>query len=220
MDFVPAGCFPADIGSDHAWLPIHLVSSGKVNYAMAIDNKMGPYLRMKGNVEEAGLGNRIVTLLSDGIKDIRPDVDCLILCGIGGLLACEILESHPEKLTNIQTIVVDPHRDLVAVRKRVSELGYHIADEEMVLEDHVYYSIIRFEKGAPKKPYTNNELAFGPKLMEKNTSVYRDWLSDLKKKLGKLLNEKLSKQRRDIYLQTYRAVASELGEDPRPNEDN
>ncbi len=208
---VPKGAYLADVGSDHAWLPIHLIESGKIEWAMAIDNKMGPYLRMRENVASSPIAaNRIVCSRSDGIAEISESVNTLAICGVGGLLACRILEAHPEKLLNISTIILDPHRDLLAVRKRVCELGYHIADEEMVYEDHIFYSIIRFAKGKPDIPYTNNELAFGPVLKKKGGKNYQAWLEAQKEKLKKILNSDLPKEKREFYLRTYRAVSIEL----------
>ena len=208
---VPQGAYLADIGSDHAWLPIHLVETGKIDFAMAIDNKLGPFMRMKENVANSGAANRIVCSHSDGITGIGDSIDTLAICGLGGLLSCEILESHPEKLGNIQTIIMDPHRDLIAVRKRVSELGFHIDDEEMVHEDRTYYTIMRFVRGAPKTPYSPNQLAFGPVLMEKKGPVYVEWLHAQKAKISKLLNApNLPKEKRDTYLATYRAVSGQI----------
>ena len=208
---VPKGAYLADVGSDHAWLPIHLIETGKIDWAMAIDNKMGPFLRMRENVSKnPKAANRIVCSRSDGISEIADSVNTLTICGVGGLLACQMLEAHPEKLVNISTIIIDPHRDLVAVRKRVCELGYHIADEEMVYEDHVFYSIIRFTQGAPEIPYTNNELAFGPVLMRKGGANYNAWLTAQKEKLKKILNGDIPKEKREFYLKTYRAVSIEL----------
>ena len=208
---VPKGAYLADIGSDHAWLPIHLVETGKIDFAMAIDNKLGPFMRMKDNVAHSKAANRIVCSHSDGITAIGDSVDALAICGLGGLLSCEILEAHPEKLGNIQTIIMDPHRDLIAVRRRVSELGFHIEDEEMVHEDRTYYTIIRFVRGAPKVPYTPNQLAFGPVLMEKKSAIYVEWLHAQKAKISKLLNTpNLPQARRESYLATYRAVSAQI----------
>ncbi len=208
---VPHGAYLADIGSDHAWLPIFLVESGKIDFAMAIDNKLGPFMRMKDNVAHSGAANRIVCSHSDGISNIGNSIDTLAICGLGGLLSCEILEAHPEKLGNIHTIIMDPHRDLIAVRKRVSELGFHIDDEEMVHEDRTYYTIIRFVRGAPKLPYSPNQLAFGPVLMEKKGAIYLEWLNAQKAKISKLLNApNLPEDRRKTYLATYRAVSAQI----------
>ena len=214
---VPQGAYLGDIGSDHAWLPIFLVDQGKIEWAQAIDNKVGPYLRMKENVASCKNANRILCSRSDGISELSESVDTLTLCGMGGLLSCAILEAHPEKLLNIKTIIMDPHRDLIAVRKRVSELGFHIVDEKMVLEDKIFYTIIRFDRGFPDHTYTNNELAFGPVLMERKGEVYLEWLMVQFNKIKRLLNTpNLPKEKRDVYLATYRALKGQIG-DSSPN---
>ena len=218
---VPKGAYLADIGSDHAWLPIFLVESGKIDWAMAIDNKVGPVLRMKANVAASKAANHIICSHSDGISAIGDAVDTLAVCGLGGLLSCEILEAHPEKLANIDAIIMDPHRDLIAVRRRVTELGFHIEDEEMVHEDRSYYTVIKFVRGMPNKPYTPNELAFGPVLMKKKGPVYLEWLQAQKLKLKKLLNTpNLPDGKRNNYLATYRAVAAQIDAASTGNEGN
>ena len=218
---VPSGAYLADIGSDHAWLPIFLIESGKINWAMAIDNKLGPFMRMKDNVAHSGAANHIVCSHSDGISAIKDAVDTLAVCGLGGLLSCEILEARPEKLANIDAIIMDPHRDLIAVRRRVTELGFHIEDEEMVHEDRSYYTVIKFARGMPSKPYTPNELAFGPVLMKKKGPVYLEWLQAQKLKLKKLLNTpNLPDGKRNNYLATYRAVAAQIDAASTGNEGN
>lgn len=210
---VPEHCYLADVGSDHAQLPIHLISAGKIAYAMAIDNKMGPFLRMKQNVEAAGYKNQIHCSLSNGINELRSDIDAIAICGVGGLLTCEMLEQHPDKLVNVKHIIVDPHRDLRAVRERVTALGYGIADEGMVYEDKVYYSIIHFSKDAAPGPYSETDLCLGPILRKKRDPIFLEFLQLQKKKISDLLNNNLSPQARENYLQAYRMVANELKKD-------
>ena len=210
-DLVPAGAFLADVGSDHAYLPISLIQSGKISYAQAIDNKMGPFLRMKANVAEARLESHIVLSRSDGISDIRPDVNCIALAGIGGLLACDLLEAHPEKLPAVSHIIVDPHRDLRSVRARVSALGYEIEDERMVREDKIYYSIIRFKKCAVPPKYSDEQLNFGPKLIERMEPIFLDFIEEQRKKVNTLLNgPALPKERRAYVLRVYRSCSKLL----------
>lgn len=210
---VKAGSYLADVGSDHAQLPLYLISSGKISYAMAIDNKMGPFLRMKQNVEAAGFKNQIYCSLSSGINEIRTDIDTVAICGLGGILTCELLEQHPDKLENVKHIIVDPHRDLRAVRERVTALGYYIEDERMVYEDKIYYSIMLFSKGVPPKPYTETDLCLGPVLRRRREPVFLSFLEEQRKKISDILNKNLSKEARENYLAAYRMVANELKKD-------
>ncbi|MBQ5823530.1 MAG: SAM-dependent methyltransferase [Clostridia bacterium] len=58
-DFVRCGKKIADIGTDHAHLPIYLVENGIAPCAVASDVRPGPIANAKINVEQAGLENKI-----------------------------------------------------------------------------------------------------------------------------------------------------------------
>ncbi|MBP5216343.1 MAG: SAM-dependent methyltransferase [Bacilli bacterium] len=208
--FVPQGAYLADVGSDHALLPIALLERGVIPFAQAIDNKMAPYLRMKRNVEEAGWTNRVLCSLSSGLDDLSPNATAVAICGIGGLLTCDILEKGKEKLDAVETIILDPHRDLLAVRQRVSALGYHIEDEEMVYEGRIYYSIMKWKKGAPTLPYTEDELAFGPILLKKKPEIFLEYLKTQLGKINAILKDPLPKDKREHYLDLYRRIKAHL----------
>ncbi|MCQ2742373.1 MAG: class I SAM-dependent methyltransferase [Bacilli bacterium] len=207
---VPEGSFLADVGSDHAYLPISLVQKGTIKYAQAIDNKMGPFLRMKSNVEGAKLNFNISCSLSSGLDDLKESVDCLALCGMGGSLTISILEKEPHKLDKINTIIVDAHTDLSQVRQKISQLGYHLEDEKMVYEDKIFYTIMKWSKGAPLEPYNLDQLMFGPVLMVNKGETYLEYLEAQRKKVSDILNKGLTKEKRDYYLDIYRRIAKQL----------
>jgi len=209
-DLVDPGCYLADVGSDHAQLPVYLLQKGTVKWVQAIENKMGPYLRMKAALDGAGFASHVLCTLADGLDELSSEVSALTICGIGGLLTCQILEKNPHKLDNISSIILDPHRDLVAVRERVSSLGFHIIDETIVYEDKIYYSIIKWGRGAPSEPYSEDELLFGPILMHKKGDIYHDYIVDQRKKVNAILNGALPKDKREYYLNLYRRITAQL----------
>ena len=61
-EMVDPGSRLADIGTDHAYLPIKLVQEGKVAFAIASDVAAGPLQNAKTDIAEAGLGQQIVCL--------------------------------------------------------------------------------------------------------------------------------------------------------------
>ena len=71
---VRPGAFVADIGTDHAYLPIYLVGKGIATRAVASDINRGPLDRAASNIRAAGLEERITLLLTDGVVG---------LCGLG-----------------------------------------------------------------------------------------------------------------------------------------
>ena len=72
--FVEPGNRLADIGTDHGYVPIYLVQTGRVPSALAMDVRKGPLLRAEEHIREAGLSGRIQTRLSDGLKKLAPGV--------------------------------------------------------------------------------------------------------------------------------------------------
>lgn len=218
-EMVDPNSYVADIGSDHGHLPIYLVQSGRIEWAQAVENKMGPYLNLKHNVDANNLSSHISISLSDGISSLNGGVDTLVLAGMGGQLTIDILSAHPEQLINIQTIIVDPHRDLMKVRDFISRLGYRIINEKMIKEDRIYYSIIKFSRGVLQRPYNEDELRFGPVIMENRGEIFRSYLLEQRKKLNAILNGPISASQRNRYLAVYRSVSYQVSRCEADNND-
>lgn len=211
-DFIPSGSVVADVGADHAQLTLALLESGKVAWAQAIENKVGPFIRMKASIDRSPFASHIDCSQSDGLDELSLNVNCLALLGMGGKLIGEILERGKEKLDLIDTIVLDPHKDLVYIREKLVELGFRIEDEEMVLESGVFYTIIKAVKGKPRKPYTKAELAFGPILLQKKGPVFLSFCEENLKAVGKNLDKGLSEERRRKYLNLYHLLKRIIAE--------
>ena len=60
----------ADIGTDHAKLPVHLVQTGRVQHAFASDIGEGPIARARAYINACGLSDRIGTFIGDGIAHL------------------------------------------------------------------------------------------------------------------------------------------------------
>ena len=206
FDFVPEGCFPADIGADHALLTLALLESGKAKWAQAVENKSGPFIRMKSNIDASPYSSCVTCSKSDGLDELLEGVNCLILAGMGGRLSAEILQKGKSKLDHVSDIILDPHTDLTFVRSEVVGLGFYVAEEMMVYEEKIFYSIIHFRKGAPERPYTKLELALGPSLMQKRDPVFLQFVLEQEKKVGKILDKCLPAEARRKYLNFYRAL--------------
>ena len=93
---VRGGGVLADIGTDHGYLPIHLVKTGKINKAIAADIGKMPLENARKSVEQNALSDRISLRLSDGLKSFSPDdADEFVFAGMGGTLIAEKLSETP-----------------------------------------------------------------------------------------------------------------------------
>ena len=82
----------ADIGTDHAHLPVWLVEQGICPSAIASDLRAGPAAAAKKNITAAGLTDRIAVRIGDGLQPIRPgEAEDLVIAGMGGETIAGIL---------------------------------------------------------------------------------------------------------------------------------
>lgn len=146
-DYVPKGARIADIGTDHAYLPIYLILSGRIQEAVGIDVHEGPYQSALGTVKSYGLASRIQIRLGDGLSPLKEgEADTLILAGMGGNTMLEILEARPEILKDIQQIITQPQGAQAKLRKEMLAQGWFLQDERMVMDERRLYMIINFSK--------------------------------------------------------------------------
>ena len=103
VTLIPPGGRVADIGCDHAMVPIYLVSEGVADYVIAMDVNEGPLDIARSNIKKAKLEDKIEIRLSDGAEAIElidgsPECDTILIAGMGGHLALRIIERQLEKL--------------------------------------------------------------------------------------------------------------------------
>lgn len=141
---VTPGCVPADIGTDHAYLPCHLILTGRVSRAVASDVAPGPLENARRTVERLGLTDAVRCVLSDGTKRIPPDAyDTLICAGMGGELIRDILRDTASLET--KRLVLQPMTHSEDLRRFLCERGFSVVSETAVLDGRRCY--IAFSAG-------------------------------------------------------------------------
>ena len=172
---VPLNSRVIDIGCDHALLDIYLYQNKKVKKIIASDVNENALDNAKENIRKNKLEKDIETRLGNGLDTLNDedDIDTIIISGMGAHTAVGILKNNLNKLTNINTIIIQSNTKLLFLRKEVTKLNYMIQDEEIVLDSNKVYTIIKFVKG--KKRYNYKELYFGPILLEKNSKLFKKY---------------------------------------------
>lgn len=148
----------ADIGTDHALLPILCVQKGYVIKAQAIDNKEGPYVIAYSNVRKQNLENKIKVILGDGLKKISDDTDVVVISGMGGDLISQILQKDSTK--NIKRFIIQPNNKADIIRGILEKIDYKIVDEIILEDQNKIYEMIILEPG--KSQLSKLEVQFGP----------------------------------------------------------
>ena len=177
----------ADIGTDHGFVPITLVKTGKAARALACDVRKGPLERAVEHVKEAGLTEKIECRLGDGLQCLAPgDAELIIIAGMGGTLIASILEAGADVLKTAEELILSPHTDAPEVRKMLIKLGFSVTEERMLFEEGKYYTVIKAKKGNAE--LNAEEIFFGPCLLKERPTVFLKWLENEARKDRELLD--------------------------------
>lgn len=155
-DLVPSGALVADIGTDHAHLPISLIQSGKCTKAFACDIVDGPLAAAKKNISAHKLDDKIVVIKSDGLENVvshKPD--CIVIAGMGGETIRDILSESDYSVLSGATLILQPMTHSELLREHLIKRGFSILDERVVREQNRFYVIIKAQFKAEQKHYFN-----------------------------------------------------------------
>ncbi len=155
-ELVPFGANIADIGTDHARLPVYLVLSGRAGSAVATDVRPGPLENAAENLERYGCGGKIRLILCDGLSGVRPDeADTIIICGMGGELIAGILEAAP--WSRGKRLILQPMSKAEELLAFLYQNGYNVFARLLAREGERLYQIIASE-GEGRRAYMPYEL--------------------------------------------------------------
>ena len=186
-----------DIGCDHAFVSIYLVEQRRAKRVIASDVRRGPIAIAKRNIEAMNLSDQIEIRMGDGLDTIVPgEVNAVVLAGMGGMLMIDILERGEEVVTRCDQLVLQPQSDIEKVRRYLVEKGYHLADEQMLIDAGKYYNLldVRVHEMVQKDEYDCSKLAddwcymYGGSLLRKKDPVLRSWLVKRRDTTAGLIN--------------------------------
>ena len=144
---VTTGGILADIGTDHAYVPIALVQRQKIKGAIAMDINEGPLARAQEHIRAARLEEYIQTRLSDGAEALLPnEADSILIAGMGGELILHILTEGESVCSTAKELILQPQSEIHKVREYLRQHQYKIEDEDMVCEEGKYYPMMRAVK--------------------------------------------------------------------------
>lgn len=185
-EFVPEAARLADIGSDHAYLPVALMLKGKITFAVAGEVVQGPFDSAQKQVRKNGLEEKIIVRLADGLAAIKPEdqIDAITIAGMGGSLIKDILEAGKEnQLSGKERLILQPNIGERTLRIWLQQNEYQIIHEVILEENKKIYEIITAEKAAEPIAYTEEQLMFGPFLMKEKASVFvQKWQRELQQR--------------------------------------
>ncbi len=130
-----------DVGTDHAYLPIWLLLSGKSPRAVACDVNPGPLESAARHANQYGVADRLALVRSDGLKKLGPeDGDEIVIAGMGGELILEIVSQASWLRDPAKRLVLQPMSNPGRLRLGLSALGFQVLEEFPAQDSGKIYS--------------------------------------------------------------------------------
>ena len=174
-DLFPVCAYGADIGADHGRLSCHLLHSGKCARVIVSDISAESLAKAQALLALHELADRADFCVADGLNALRgrPNVQCAVMCGMGGRLISQILRDGCGLLQGA-ALVLSSHTDIPLVRQTLMQIGYAITAECIVRAKGRFYVLMRAEPG--NAHYTERELYLGPALLDNPPPLWQDYL--------------------------------------------
>ena len=142
-EFVREGAKLADVGTDHAYLPVWLACSGRISSAVACDVRVKPLENAKANITKYHAGTIVSTALSDGLDSISPDLaDDVVFAGMGGELITKIIMRTQWLRDGNKRLILQPMSRADTLRLFLCENGFHIQEEKACISAGKSYSVM------------------------------------------------------------------------------
>jgi len=164
---LPGGAL-ADIGTDHALLPVALVQRGVIPRAVGGDVHVGPARAAERQVAAAGLTAKIDVRIGDGLAVLAPgEVQTITIAGMGGGTIVDILNGGAAALVGVRRLALQPNVGERLVRAWLRERGWKLTNETLLEEDGLWYEVLSADASDdPEEAKAWNEALYEGFVME------------------------------------------------------
>ena len=182
-NFVAKGDRVADIGCDHGYLGIHLLTNCIASHMIESDVAPGPLESARRNAKKYGVESAMTFCLSDGVKDIPRDFDTLVCAGMGGDTMVHILTDAPWLKARQYRMILQCQSKTPMLRRYLSENGWRITEEAVLKEGRFLYTVMEvyYEPDYPR--LSVGEWYFPPALLENPSAMVPAYFAWVRKGL-------------------------------------
>lgn len=167
----------ADIGSDHAFLPIYMLKNQRIAHAIITDINDMPLKNSMDHVNQYRMQNYCEFRKGSGLEIIKDgDADLISICGMGGDLIATIIKNGIDTAKSAEKLVLQPMTNHALLRKNITEMGFRIIDEKMIRDRHLFYQIFSVQKGDEKQYKNEIDFEFSPLLRYNKDETMREYI--------------------------------------------
>lgn len=200
----------ADIGTDHAYIPIKLAQQNLIDYAIASDVNKGPADIAKSNIKKYNLTGKIEVRIGSGLSPLKiGEVDEIIIAGMGGVLISQIIDNNLELAKSCKNLILQPMNSQYELRKYLIKNGFSIVNEDLAIEYFKVYNVFEAQNTVCNEFFTEIDYHI-PK-----TLLNHKYIQNLKEKkykeFTKILTGLNNSKNKDInQIKKYESLLTEL----------
>ncbi|SHJ64441.1 tRNA (adenine22-N1)-methyltransferase [Anaerobranca californiensis DSM 14826] len=178
-----------DVGTDHGYIPLYLISNNLIEKCIAADINIGPLNTAKNTFRKHGIEHMVEFRLGSGLSVLKEndDIDTAIIAGMGGETIISILEEAPNFSKGL-TLIIQPMTEVLTVREYLDKNGWEIIDEDIAKEGQRFYEIIKAKKKRNTSFLSYKQYRFGPILLAKKEDSFVYYLKKQYEKNRKIIN--------------------------------
>lgn len=178
-DAVPPGRPMADIGTDHALVPVWLRLHDRVPWAVAGDRAIGPLRAAAQTVARYG-ATEIALRHGDGLHVLVPgEVATVAIAGMGAHRIVGLLDRAPDHVHRLERLVLQPNSEWAWCRRTIMERGWSLVDETLTAEGGHFFLTLAIDPTCrpSQEDVTDLDFELGPWLRRRRTPTFDAWIA-------------------------------------------
>lgn len=185
----PCRCV-ADIGTDHAYIPIYLVERNLCSHAIASDINRGPLEKAAKNISLHGFEEKIECRLGSGLNTLeKGEAEVAIISGMGGNLIRDIIEERMDLFVEFKSVVLQPVQNPEVLREYIYAKGFEILDEELCVDENKFYEIMKIRYDEKKYDIDSIFYEISKKLFDERHPEIKRFIMKKYKKYSKIVSQ-------------------------------
>lgn len=129
---IPDQSILVDIGTDHGWLIIKAILTGKAQFAYGLDIADGPLEHARNNISSHNLEGKIELLKLNGVQGFTQDADTFVIAGLGAETIWDIISSY--SFSTSQVLIIQSNTDHYWLRGQLADNGFTVTREIFLIE--------------------------------------------------------------------------------------
>ncbi len=208
LQYVKKNSIVADIGTDHAYLPINLISEKIANMVYACDINEFPLEKARKNIHKYNMQDKIKTILTDGLTALNDkNIDTVIIAGMGAQQIINIIHNAEFLKSSKINLILQAMSNSHILRLYLKENNFAIEKEQAIkTNNNKIYTVMLVQHNKIKK---DNYSIYIGKLNYKSTDndILNEYISKQIKNLSNLAYGAKCRNKKDEYIKLNQDLA-------------